>query len=151
MMGNVTLKDIQNVVFENIDLMLEELDMADSTKALASSANNLEIQDMTLNTGAIRGSFRGRSRFGRSSRPTRGRYLAQSQTNSSFGTPSMKFCRLCHLAGSEQRIVTSHEIRECSRLSLKDMDSLKNSFALNYAVLQDYADEPEDPSNGLEP
>lgn len=147
----MTLKDILNVVFENIDLMLEELDMAELTKALASSANNLEIQDVALKASAIRGSFRGRSRFGRPSQPNRGRFMAWSRTISSNGTPLMKFCRLCHLAESERRVVTSHKIGECSRLSLKDMDSLKNALALNYAAMEDPDDGSEDPSGTLEP
>ena len=40
MNGNVTLKDVQPVVFDNIDIMLEKLDQAQNAKAFAARLTN---------------------------------------------------------------------------------------------------------------
>ena len=36
MTGNITLKDVQPVIFENITTMLEDLDQSQTTKAFAA-------------------------------------------------------------------------------------------------------------------
>ena len=60
MTRNVTLKDIQSVVLENTANMLEELDTAKLTKALASSANIIETnQDVHFNALSERNNFCG--------------------------------------------------------------------------------------------
>ena len=75
MTGNVTLKDVQPVIFENIDNMLEELDHSQNAKMFAAqtleeSTNintiNLRRDKFSQNRSAARqtNSFRGRS-FGR--------------------------------------------------------------------------------------
>ena len=40
MNGNVTLKDVQPVVSDNIDIMLEKLDQAQNAKAFAARLTN---------------------------------------------------------------------------------------------------------------
>ena len=46
MTGNVTLKDIQPVIFENIPLMLEELEQNQTVKAFAAESNDLVLDAM---------------------------------------------------------------------------------------------------------
>ena len=131
MTGNMTLKDIQPVVFENIDLMIEEIDQAQASKAYALQVAESEA-DPALN--AVR--FQPRPNV-RGSRPPFPRNRNISRSRFSRGTVrsklngSNKFCRLCHLAGSDPNVFSSHEIGTCSRLTIRDMDSLRNSLVLN--------------------
>ena len=134
MTGNMTLRDIQPVVFENIDLMIEELDSAHANKAYSMQALEPNVEPV-LNALRYqpRGNFRG-------ARPpfSRGRSVARNRTQRNQPNTARnrfnagdKFCRLCHLAGSDQKVYTSHEIGTCSRLTIRDLDSLRNSLLLN--------------------
>ena len=152
MTGNVTLRDIQPVVFENIANMLEELDQAHSTKAFASQAED----QLSLSAINLRQGFRGRGgKFGQRGGRGSGR---GSTGNRGFGgnkpftkgtTITDKYCRICNLAGSDPRIYTSHEIGTCSRLTVRDLESLRNSLVLNGMITLD--EDPEEPSYTLQP
>ena len=134
MTGNTTLKDIQPVVFENIDLMIEELDQAQASKAYALQVTE-EDSEPVLN--AIRYQSRNNTRgsrppFSRGRNAPRGRISRATPGSNRFVTnQSIKFCRLCHLAGSDSKVYNSHEIGTCSRLTIRDMDSLRSSLMLN--------------------
>ena len=134
MTGNMTLRDIQPVVFENIDLMIEELDQIQANKAFSIQALDQD-PDPVLN--AVR--YQSRNNF-RGSKPPfpRGRGALRSRISRTVpgmnrGTASIgnKFCRICNLAGSDSKVYTSHEIGTCSRLTIRDLDSLRNSLMLN--------------------
>ena len=58
MTGDVTLKDVQPVIFDNIDNMLDELDQTQATKAFA--AINLNEIEPSLNAVSSRGLGRGK-------------------------------------------------------------------------------------------
>ena len=149
MTGDVTLKDIQPIVFENIPCMLEELDSADTTKAFATQAT---ADDSSLNAMTFRDRGRGRGRFQRGNRGVfRGgnRGVNRNMTRSLTSTITDKFCRICNLAGSDPRIYTSHEIGNCSRLTIKDLESLKNALVLNGIIVEE--EDPEEPSYFLQP
>ena len=130
MTGNVTLKDIQPVIFENITLMLEELDQLETTKAFAAQSSD---DPPCLNAMSFRGNkFKPANARGRAS--FRGGFQSRSSNSGRIGSKpssSEKFCRLCNLAGSDPKVYTSHEIGQCSRLSIRDMESLKNAMVLN--------------------
>ena len=163
MTGDVTLKDIQAVVFENITWMLEELDNVATTKAFAS----LTTEDQpSLSAITFRGRGRGRGHTNTFTRPrgsgrggmynNRGGYnrggSGGNKTFSKSTTVTDKFCRICNLAGSDPRIYTSHEIGNCSRLTVRDLESLKSSLVLNGMMAMDELDtEPEEPSYVLQP
>ena len=55
----------------------------------------------------------------------------------SANSSSNKYCRICHLAGSDSRIYTSHEIGTCNRLSIRDLESIKNALVLNGMITYD--------------
>ena len=152
MTGNVTLKDVQPVIFENIDNMLEELDHSQNAKMFAAqtleeSTNintiNLRRDKFNQNRSAARqtNSFRGRS-FGR--RMLNG---GSDKKDSS----SNKYCRICNLAGSKPNVYTSHEIGNCSRLSIRDMESIKNAMVLNGLITLADSDNEDDDSCQLQP
>ena len=65
-------------------------------------------------------------------------------------TTKEKYCRICNLAGSEPRVYTSHEIGQCSRLSIRDLESLKTALALNGLLTVDEQEE-EEPTCVLQP
>ena len=67
MTGNTTLKDVQPVIFENIDVMLEELDQVQTTKAFAmqslddeTTLNAIRYQSRNNTRGTRPFSYRGR-------------------------------------------------------------------------------------------
>ena len=144
MTGDTTLKDIQPLIFENIATMIADLDQNQVTKVFASQ---LQIdEDPSLNAiNSNRNSIRGRTRpfplkprGGSRSNPATLGPNRSLRTNSS----AAKYCRICHLAGSNSRIYTSHEIGACSRLSIRDLESLKNTLLLNgMLTLDDQNDE----------
>lgn len=142
MTGNTTLRDIQPVIFENIPAMLEELDTAENTKAFAAKVTS---DDLSLNALQNRG---GNNRGRRGSRGTwRGDRRPGQGSTSRFPVKnkSDKFCRMCFLAGTDPKVHTSHEIGKCSRLTIADLESLKNALLLNgmiteAAVEEDYPD-----------
>ena len=155
MNGDVTLKDLQPVIFQNISSMLEELDELSNNKALASLSIDPDQGDTsTLNALNFRGNFRGR---GRGNRPQRGgRYMSAvpARNTRQTGNSGDKFCRICSLAGSDRKIFTSHEIGKCSRLTIRDMESLRDSLVLNGMIMEEHVvenDEPEQPSYFLQP
>ena len=144
MTGNITLKDVQPVIFENITTMLEDLDQSQTTKAFAAQV----VDDQTcLNAMGSQNFNRGKNRY--SSR-SRGAFRGNSSNNRSTKSFSKKYCRICHLAGSDQNVYTSHEIGFCSRLSARDLDSFKNALVLNGLVTLD-VQEIEEPSCTLQP
>ena len=151
--GNTTLKDVQPVIFENIDAMLEELDQAQTSKAFAlqslndeTSLNAVRYQTRNSFRGARSSSFRGRG-------GNRGRMRSSNQTRPSSTRNAGitdKFCRICNLAGSDARIYTSHEIGNCSRLTIRDLESLKQNLVLNGLVTNE-DEEHLEPEYSLEP
>ena len=154
MTGNVTLKDIQPTVFENIPLLLDELEQAQVTRSFSAQAT---IHETELNSIQYRG--REKRRFNRQpgagfrSRPQRGfsaprpNVTRRQERNS---TTSTKFCRICNLAGSDPQIFNSHEIGNCNRLTMRDLESLRDVLVLNGMATID-TDEPEEPEYTLQP
>ena len=139
MTGDMTLKDVQPVVFEHIDILLEELDQSQTTKSLASQValdSSVSLQAMTIRKNMTRNNkTRPNSAF---------RGKGPSKQPNSFAKLSNKYCRICHLAGSERKVFTSHEIGSCSRLSFRDLESLRDHMVLNgMVVLAD--NEPPEP------
>ena len=152
MTGNTTLKDIQPIIFQNIPVMLEELEQTQLSRAFSSQVvvdDQASLNVMTSkfrSTGSMKPSFssskpssRNNSRFRGSSNKTSGK---QSSTGS-------KFCRICQLAGSDSRIFTSHEIGNCSRLTMRDLDSFRSSLVLNGVITAE--EEIEEPKYSLQP
>ena len=154
MTGNVTLKDIQPVVFENISDMIEELDQTQTAKAF--SVQTLE-DDPSLNAVNFQPKSKIQPRFqsqrrnygNRQSYPSNKTSQGQNQGFKS-GNLSKKFCRICSLAGSSPQVYLSHEIGDCGRLSSKDLSSLKNALVLN-GIINIEDDECEAPSFHPEP
>ena len=137
MTGNTTLRDIQTVVFENIPAMLEELESAEYAKSNAAMAS---LDDLSLNALNNRGGQSGRKgargawRGGRRSGPV-------STSRFSAKTKSDKFCRMCFLAGTDPKVHTSHEIGNCSRLTIADLESLKGALLINGMVAESETEE----------
>lgn len=150
MTGNVTLRDIQSVVFENIPGMIDELDTAENTKAYSVKVEDVSNASISLN--ALYNNRGNRGGRGRGGRPPfrRGGRAAGSFSRFPSRTPADKFCRMCFLAGTDQKIHTSHEIGQCSRLTIADMESLKSALVLNGMVTEDY-DDTETPEYFLQP
>ena len=150
MTGDITLKDIQPIVFENIHLMLEELEQSQQL-ASAFSSQTLDDDQSHLNAFNIRKNVNNRN-SNISARQTRGPSRSRSMFNnrSSVRNNGGKFCRICNLAGSDSRIFTSHEIGNCSRLTMRDLESLKSSLVLNGMITQEEY-EPEQPQYILQP
>ena len=146
MTGDVTLKDIQPVVFENIPGMIDELDQAQTAKAFA--VQSLE-DDTSLNAVNFQNRSKAQPRMFNQRKPVRDRQpfslsrnnQVQKQT-AKLPSISNKFCRICSLAGSSPQVYLSHEIGDCGRLSAKDLDSLKNSMMLN-GIIDIPSQEPE--------
>ena len=151
MTGDTTLKDIQSVIFENIHLMLEELDQANSVKAYSSqllNSHQTNINSLTARNqkdknkpASFKGKFNNKNKgFG-------------SVKNASKNSSTEKFCRICNLAGSDARIYTSHEIGQCSRLSIRDLESLRNALVINgmITILEDEDEKDDDPSCSFQP
>ena len=134
MTGDTTLKDLQPIIFQNISSMLEELD-SDGSRSLSSLALD---EDTSLNAFNLRGGNNRRGR-GRNARPFRGqRGNFRGQQKFKTPAPGTKFCRICSLAGSEANVFNSHEIGECSRLTIRDMESLRDALVLNGMVSEEF-------------
>ena len=153
MTGDITLRDLQPVIFENINSMIEDLDQAHTTKAFAAQV----IDDQTsLNALTNRNRDRPRNRplsfrpkAPNTNRPFRNQPLRHPTPKTQI---TDKFCRICNLAGSDPRIYTSHEIGTCSRLTVRDMESLRNDLVLNgMATLPQEDDCPAEPDYVLQP
>ena len=148
MTGNTTLKDVQPVIFENVEAMLEELDQAQTAKSFALQSIDDEA---TLNAlrSQSRESFRGsrpfvsRGRIANRARTTRNTYQHQNKPLSRNNSVPEKFCRICNLAGSDSRVYSSHEIGNCSRLTFRDLESLKKNLVLNGITTEEEQLEPE--------
>ena len=147
MTGDYTLKDIQPVIFENINNMLEDLEQAEMTKAFAAQTledENPEFNSITYKekkkTSSVRSRARGRGRIF-SSRRGFGNNRQGIRSNSASDN---KFCRLCNFVGSDAYVYTSHEIGNCTRLSMRDMESLRNALLLNGMITMDdiHSEEP---------
>ena len=153
MHGDVTLKDIQPVVFENISNMIEELDQSQTVKSFSAetlednpslNAVNLKPSQKTFRGGFNRGRGNVRSAF-----TNRGANKLKSSRNT---LSSNKFCRICNLAGSGPQIYLSHEIGECGRLSQRDLESIKGALVLNGLIdvpIDDF--DTNDPSYSPQP
>ena len=151
MTGNTTLMDIQPVVFENIPGMLEELEYAQATKSFSAQI----IGDQSeLNSIQFRNKNRRNSSRQMPTRPkplrTNSRYFTPRNKQDRTNVTSTKFCRICHLAGSESQVYNSHEIGNCSRLTVRDMESLRDALILNGMVTLDI-EEPRQPEYFLQP
>ena len=153
MTGDTTLKDLQPVIFENITDMIDDLDHAQTTKAFASQV----LDDDQPNLNAITYRNRDKSKSfrslpfkskGASYQPSKN--LPQRSQSSRKPTITDKFCCICHLAGSDPRIYTSHEIGNCSRLTIRDMESLKNALVLN-GMITLAEEQPAEPDYVLQP
>ena len=135
MTDDTTLRDLQAVIFENITSMIEDLDQAQTTKAFALQSINDD--DTSLNAVFTRNK---QTRTYKSSQKPKNSYPNQSVRSSNprkiipKNSVTDKFCRICNLAGSDPRIFTSHEIGNCSRLTLRDMDSLRSCLMINSIV-----------------
>ena len=149
MTGNVTLKDIQPVIFENISGMIDELDQAQTAKAYALQTFD---EDTSLNAINFQNKSRAQSKItnqrksaGNRQFPSSNRgYHTQRQVTRNPSN-SNKFCRICSLAGSSPQVYLSHEIWDCGRLSAKDLHSLKSSMVLN-GIIDIQNEELEEPS-----
>ena len=151
MTGNVTLRDIQPVVFENIADMLEELDNSPTTsKAFAIRSSDKTVMDLNAIVPRGRGgqSFRGRRGDSRGNGSNRS-FVNRNQGRLQQNITTDKFCRICNLAGSDPRIYTSHEIGNCTRLTIKDLESLRKALTLNGMILGE--EESEEPAYFLQP
>ena len=150
MTGDVTLKDIQPIVFEHIHLLLEELEQTQQLSN-AFSSQTLDEDQPHLNAFSIRKNINNRNTQ-IATKQTRfsGRARNMFNNRSSGRGSAGKFCRICNLAGSDARIFTSHEIGNCSRLTMRDLESLKNSLVLNGMITQEEY-EPEQPQYILQP
>ena len=141
MTGNITLKDIQPVIFENINTMIDDLDQNSTIKAFAFQTNDEETNINAINT--FRGSWRGKTRpFPFKARASNRGYAAiktrgTDRSLKSGNNLSDKYCRICHLAGSDLRIYSSHEIGTCNRLLIRDLESIKNALVLNGMITVD--------------
>ena len=134
MTGDMTLRDLQPVIFENIKDLIDDLDQNQTAKAFASQV----LDDGQPFLNAVASSNRNNTRSFRPStfKPRNLSYQSQKpqpQRNQFLKKPTItdKFCRICNLAGSDPRIYTSHEIGNCSRLTIRDMEFLKNALVLN--------------------
>lgn len=147
MTGNVTLKDIQPVIFDNISSMLEELEQSQTVKAFATDSQDpdpmlqaVDIQNKQRRSFKpfVQRSNRGSSRSTSNSLPK----SSYTSRNPSRQSASTKFCRICNLAGSSPQIYLSHEIGECGRLSKRDLESIKSSLVLNGIISDETQEEP---------
>ena len=152
MTGNTTLKDIQPIIFENIDNMLDDLEISETSKAFS-----IQSLDDTVNLHALnRVNYkRNYNQSGAKQRGARDSFIPRSFKNktrvsNNATTPSNKYCRICNLAGSDRKVYTSHEIGQCSRLSARDFESLRDALVLNGMVVLPEEDQQE-PSYQLHP
>ena len=130
-MGNVTLKDVQPTIFENIDNMLDELDTTHATKLFAAQTLD-ETPDLCA-VNLQKKQNRNNPRFKPNQRDNfRGKPFNKTPSAVRNKTStSGKFCRICNLAGSSPSVYTSHEIGTCSRLSIRDFESIRDAMVLN--------------------
>ena len=150
MTGDVTLKDVQPVIFENIANMIEDLDQSQTAKAFAAQS----LEQPLISAMNTRSASRGKKPFPFKPRDTQRynsskRYAAPNRSSGVINQISTKYCRICDLAGSGPRIYNSHEIGHCSRLSIRDLESIKNALVLNGMVTE--TQEEEDPTYELQP
>ena len=155
MTGDTTLKDLQPVIFENITTMIDDLDQAQTTKAFAAQVID-DDDEPTLNvlSNRNRDKFRNSRSLPFKQRPSNRNppFKNTNQRNQTQRPPTVtdKFCRMCNLAGSDPRIYTSHEIGNCSRLTMRDMESMRNALVLN-GMITETNDEPTEPGYVLQP
>ena len=133
MTGNVTLRDVQPVIFEHIDNMLEELEQNQSSKLLASQTipDSVELQALNIrnkNKKYFNSRVKNKNSFQKRT------YIQSPASTRSLNKPSKKYCRICDLAGSDEKVYTSHEIGSCNRLSIRDFESIRNAMVLNGMV-----------------
>ena len=146
MTGNVTLKDLQPVIFKNITSMFEDLYQTQAARALTTRANLSSVPSTLAPTIEVAKTLPSKNRGvfhvnGAKRNPGVNRILTKMST---------KYCRICHLAGSDARIYTSHEIGQCSRLSIQDLESIRSALVLNGMITLDIP-EQELPACELQP
>ena len=74
------------------------------------------------------------------------------QMKSSRSQDGVKFCRICKLAGSDMKVFSSHEIGQCSRLTIRDLESLREALVLNGMITEEPESSlPEEPVYFLQP
>ena len=129
MTGDNTLKDIQPVIFEHIDSLLDELDQTQTSKLLASPLYSEDVQLQAINVRKNNNRNSVKSKFKSSFREQ-----ASGRQSRNSGQSNGKYCRICHLAGSDRKVYSSHEIGNCSRLSVRDLESLRDAMVLNGMV-----------------
>ena len=120
---------------ENIPLTIEDLDQAQTAKAFAAQA----IDDDKITLNAMSNLYRDMSKNYKPVQQKPRNSCQPNRSNTSRRTiprtsVTNKFCRICNLAGSDPRIYTSNEISNGSRLTIRDMDSLRNCLTLNSIV-----------------
>ena len=154
MTGNTTLKDVQPIIFENISNMLEDLEQSQISKAFAAQSLDGEptmnyISARSKDKNKQQRPFTYSQKRGVSRPPFSNRTLPGRAVVKSSDSNGMKFCRICSLAGSDSRVFTSHEIGNCTRLTMRDLESLRNSLVLNGIITEDA--DPEQPTYSLQP
>ena len=138
MTANTTLRDVQPIIFENIDNMLEDLELSETSKAFS-----LQSIDDPVSLHAVHSKQRDRRNYrqlGAKQRTFRSNLNLRQSRNRNRGinnavSASDKYCRICNLAGSDPKVYTSHEIGQCSRLSARDLESLRDALVLNGMVV----------------
>ena len=142
MVNNTCLVTLQATIFQNIPLMLQELDESHS-KLNANSLTDDQLQPSQLNAGFAgqQGTGWRGGRGGRRSRGGRGQFSnsrgrgmgrrgqAGSRGNVGGERFSDKFCRICYHAGSPRSSYQNHSISECTLLSAADIEDLTTAMA----------------------
>ena len=141
MRQNKSLRDFRSEIFTAVPKLIQDLEIKEAAASIAQVGVTSPVSDNTsLNPTAAainfprRGqTYRGSAYRGRGRNAIRGPQLQprpQQQVTNNSG-----FCRICHLAGLDRNIVTSHKIGDprCSQLSVRDKQDL-NNLASNGAI-----------------
>ena len=104
--GDTTLIDLQNVIFQAVPAMIEELDNSAELKAV-----QIEGDDAQLCAGGPRG---GRGGWVGGAQKFRGGRGGNRGSRRPLGNADRKTgCRICKLAGKTDAVVNSHRIKDC--------------------------------------
>jgi len=115
MTGNKCLMSLQPTIFQNIPLMLQELDQA-------ANANVMVEGESVLGAGWAGGTLK---RGGGTKPGSRGRGRGNTgERRFRNRKPSDKFCRICYHAGSSQ--YQTHTIADCYLLTSADKSNLRS-------------------------
>ena len=140
--GDMTLIDLQTVIFQAVPAMIEELDTSPDMRALHVEDQD-DQEDPHLAAGGPHGGKGGRGgganrfRGGRGgARGVRHPFPRGSQTsnkNSISNAGASKGCRVCRLAGKTDAVVNSHTVSKCYFFTPQDHADFAN---LNTAKLE---------------